>query len=108
MDENNILNIIRYYLEYEIYNILNSASIKVGKTNIILRNIEEENICKQIELLKQNKIEKEIDKIIGKKIQNTKLVINKIDLELLKLNNDEENSLQVANMIEKIVEENLK
>lgn len=108
MKENNILNIIRYYLEYEIYNILNSASIKVDKTTIVLRNIEQENICKQIELLKQNKIEKEIEKFIGKKVGNIKNVIKQINSELLQLNNNEDNKLQVSNIIKQVIEENLK
>lgn len=108
MKENNILNIIKYYLEYEIYNILNSASIKVDKSNIILKNIEQEDICKQIEILKQNKIEKEIEKFIGKKVQNARNITKQINFELSQLNNTEDNKLQISNMIKQSIEENLK
>lgn len=108
MKENKMLNIIKYYLEYEIYNILNSASIKIDKTNIILKNIEQENLYKQIEVLKQNKLEKEIVKFIGKKVQNVKDVIKQINFELSKLNDAEDNKSQVSNIIKQIIEENLK
>lgn len=106
MNEKETQKILKYYLEYEIYNILNSASIKIDKSNMILKNTENKNICKHFMILKENKIEKEIEKVIGKQVYNKENVIKQICSELRKIDEDGTNREQVSIKIKNILKEN--
>lgn len=102
MNENETEKILKYYLEYEIYNILNSASIKIDKSNIILKNAENKNIYKYFKILK----EKEIEKEIGMKVFNKENIIKQIYSELAQIDENIGNRVQVSTRLKNILKEN--
>ena len=74
MDISNIQNILNYYIEYEMYNIISSSNIKVNnKTSIIMKDIPEEKVISEmLNRLKEEKSRERIEKFIGKRVNNPK------------------------------------
>lgn len=110
MGERNIQSILKYYLEYEIYNILNSNQINIDdKTSFITYDIENyENICKILLELKQAKINQELEDFIGKKAENKQELIKQINNELIELNGEDSNKIQISFRLTSLLGENLK
>lgn len=107
MGQTDIKNILNYYLEYEIYRILSNSEIKINnKTSFIVEDILNENeICKNIDELKIEKIKDRIEKFVGNNVDDIKELVNLIQKKLINI--DEENisqvqtSLKITDLIKK-------
>lgn len=110
MEENNIIKILNYYLEYEIYNIASSSQIKTkNKDNYIIEEkIDIKQIIKNLNKLKQSKIIKITEKFIGKRSKNKEELIGKIIKELECLNSEQSNQIQVVSNIKNLIREKIK
>ena len=104
MDTTSVQNILNYYLEYEIYNIISSSQIKVNnKTSIIVRDIKKEDISKKLNDLKEEKLIKRIEKFIGKKTNNLKEIVGLIQEELKNIDEQQSNKAQIYLRIKNVI-----
>lgn len=107
--ENNIQEILNYYLEYEIYNIASSAQIKVNdKTSMILSDIAKQRaVCESFHQLKVIKLREKIEKLVGKKVQNKEELVKSICEELDKLDSEQSNQVQIVFRMVCLIKEKL-
>lgn len=72
MQKTHIQKILKYYLEYEIYNVANSSKIEIdNKRCFIINNIlNVEEVYQSIKQLKTIKISQQIEHLIGKNVKN--------------------------------------
>lgn len=110
MEKNNIQKILNYYLEYEIYNIANSSQIKVDENNsyIINGNIDIQQVMRELNRIKQNKVVSVAEKFIGKKSKNKEKIIKEIMQEIECLNSEQTNQLQIVTRIKNLIREKAK
>ena len=106
MQDKEIRDILNYYLEYEVYNILNSSQIKIdNKKSFILSAINGNEICEVLIKLKHEKIKEELKTILRKDMLNRQQLVDYINLELKSV--CEENKSQVAFRIEELIKEKI-
>ena len=105
MDNKMIIDILEYYLKYEVYKILNSSEISVCQDDIIQSDLN--NIDSILEVLKQNKISKELNNLIGEKLQDIQKVKTQVLMELDNGVDIVENRLDIFEKLKKIIEENI-
>ena len=101
MDNKMIIDILEYYLKYEVYKILNSSEISVCQDDIIQRDLN--NIDSILEVLKQNKISKELNNLIGEKLQDIQKVKTQVLMELDNGVDIVENRLDIFEKLKKII-----
>lgn len=108
MDISNIQNILNYYIEYEMYNIISSSNIKVNnKTSIIMKDIPEEKVISEmLNRLKEEKSRERIEKFIGKRVNNPKQIVSLIKGELANLDEKQSNKAQIYLEIKNVIKEN--
>lgn len=103
MEITNTQKILRYYLEYEIYNILNISQIKLdNETSFVVEKMQD--IRKNLEKIKETKIKNEIKKIVGKRGVNQQELLNQINLKLIGLYSDESNKLKIVSEVENLIQ----
>lgn len=106
----NIQEILNYYLEYELYNIISSSQIKVNSnTSIIIRDIsKEKEMRERLSSLKEEKSRQRIEKFIGKKVNNQKNIVSLIEEELSNLDEQQSNKAQIYLKIKNVIKEKCK
>ena len=102
-----IPNILKYYLEYEISNILNSSELILSDQSMILTKEEIKNVKQEIAKIKEKKIEEKIKKFIGRKAKNIEELKTEIKQELLKLELSDEDEILIMGNIKNKIKESL-
>lgn len=111
MEEKNVQKILKYYLEYEIYNIANSSQIKINnKTSILMMHndiLDIEKFSKNINSLKEGKLKEQINKFIGKRVTNKDELVKEIINELDNLDDEQSNIAQISFLIQSLIKEEI-
>lgn len=111
MEEKNVQKILKYYLEYEIYNIANSSQIKINnKTSILMMHndiLDIEKFSKNINSLKEGKLKEQINKFIGKRVTNKDELVKEIINELNNLDDEQSNIAQISFLIQSLIKEKI-
>ena len=111
MEEKNVQKILKYYLEYEIYNIANSSQIKINnKTSILMMHndiLDIEKFSKNINSLKEGKLKEQINNFIGKRVTNKDELVKEIINELNNLDDEQSNIAQISFLIQSLIKEKI-
>ena len=110
MKKNEIQKILNYYLEYEIYNIVNSSKIEVdNKKSFIIKSVSDiKTVYQCLMELKKNKIAQKVEELFGKNATNKTLIIEPLIKELKELEENQANKISVAFRIKSFIKEKLK
>lgn len=99
--------ILKYYLEYEIYNLMSNEKIKIkNQTCVILDKKENKtSINNYLKKLKQLKIEDEVNSFVLAKLKGKKEIAKQIYKELKNLNEFETNKAQITLRIKLLIKD---
>lgn len=105
-----IQNTLKYYLEYEISNILNSSELKISKNSIIVNKEKLQNVKKikqELENIKEKKLSEKIKQFITGKVKNPEELNKQIIQELIKLEISDVDEIIIMSNIKNKIKENL-
>ena len=98
MENVNVKKVLGYYLEYEIYNIVNSSKIKINnRTSMVVSDLlNYKCVSDDVHKLKEFKIRDRFEKFVGKRVADKKVLLQSVYNELLALDDELSNKVQVV------------